>query len=69
MLKVPNASSLLHNQNWFLFIFAFYLGRCSESWGGGSMTVFRVFLRKAAMPHIARKELLMCCCSRTSDVF
>lgn len=61
MLKVPNASPLLHNQNWFLFTFAFYLGRCSESWGG-SMTVSRVFLRKVAMPHVDRKELLMCYC-------
>lgn len=38
---MPDASPLLRNQNWFLFTFAFYLIRCSESGarGGRGMVV------------------------------
>lgn len=55
MLKVPNASPLLQNQNCFLFAFAFHLLRVLV---GGSVAGVRVFLRKVAMPCVDRGKLL-----------
>lgn len=55
MLKVPNASPLLQNQNWVLFTFAFHLLRVLV---GESVAGVRVFLKRVAMPCVDRGELL-----------